>query len=170
MTVSVQNQALLLFKWLGHVQKSLLYIVFYILYFQHIFQSGWQWSDSTDIFPIFSKILISSQYVCFAEDLESQNHFHFLFSFQCWNILFHWKLKKIIWHPNNITIFIFIYLFKFWQYWSQIIWCLKMFWIPGKCSHFQFLFKVGMNTSSQNVNSATTQCDPFPKTYRADKQ
>lgn len=27
-----------------------------------------------------------------------------------------------------------------------------------------------MNTSSQNVNTATTQWDPLPKTHRADKQ
>lgn len=45
-----------------------------------------------------------------------------------------------------------------------------MFCIPGEFSHFQFLFKAGMNTSSQNVNTATTQCDSLPKTHRADKQ
>lgn len=44
LTVSVQNQVFLLFKWLGHVQESLWYIVFHILYFQHIFPSSYKHS------------------------------------------------------------------------------------------------------------------------------
>lgn len=86
--------------------------MFYILYFQHISQSGYKYSGLIQLtfFPLFPKIQfrencnLPSEYIGFAENgqrevkIISSSLFHF--NAETFILL---KLKKKNWNANNIT-------------------------------------------------------------------